>query len=143
MNATSTHPLTPEVIHTELQLHTLIGEPAPLTCAKISNRLNSQTRLFIERSSSICIATPSRISRSYWAFWSISTRPARSVQKHFYAHVCGIQGCMWIPRRCLPVEKSIAPSKASSLMRNSTTRNAASATAAVSDSIDPRLRILC
>ncbi len=57
MNAVSTHPLTSQIIHTEEQLRALIGEPAELTCAKISNRLNSQTRLFIERSPFICIAT--------------------------------------------------------------------------------------
>jgi PPOX class probable FMN-dependent enzyme len=51
------HPLTAEVIRTEAQLRALIGEPAPLTCAKISNRLNAMTRLFIERSPFVCMAT--------------------------------------------------------------------------------------
>ncbi len=38
-------------------MRALIGEPAPLTCAKISDRLNAMTRLFIERSPFLCIAT--------------------------------------------------------------------------------------
>jgi PPOX class probable FMN-dependent enzyme len=57
MNPVSTHPKTSEVIRTESQLRALIGEPAQLTCAKITNRLNTKTRLFIERSPFICIAT--------------------------------------------------------------------------------------
>lgn len=57
MNPVATHPRTSKVIHTEEQLRALIGEPAQLTCAKISNRLNPKTRLFIERSPFICIAT--------------------------------------------------------------------------------------
>ena len=52
-----THPLTPRVIATEAQLRALIGEPAPLTCAKISDRLNPMTRLFVERSPFVCLAT--------------------------------------------------------------------------------------
>jgi PPOX class probable FMN-dependent enzyme len=51
------HPLTPHVIRTEAQLRALIGEPAALTCAKISERLNAMTRLFIERSPFVCLAT--------------------------------------------------------------------------------------
>ena len=57
MSAVPVHPCTREVIRTEAQLRALIGEPAQLTCAKISNRLNSKTRLFIERSPFVCIAT--------------------------------------------------------------------------------------
>ena len=57
MNPVATHPRTSKVIHTEEQPRALIGEPAQLTCAKISNRLNPKTRLFIERSPFICIAT--------------------------------------------------------------------------------------
>lgn len=57
MNQVSTHPRTSRIIHTESQLRALIGEPAQLTCAKISSRLNPKTRLFIERSPFICIAT--------------------------------------------------------------------------------------
>lgn len=51
------HPLTSAVIRTEAQLRALIGEPAELTCAKISDRLNPTTRLFIERSPLVCLAT--------------------------------------------------------------------------------------
>lgn len=57
MNADAPHPLTPHVIRTEAQLRALIGEPAPLTCAKVSDRLNAMTRLYIERSPFVCIAT--------------------------------------------------------------------------------------
>jgi PPOX class probable FMN-dependent enzyme len=57
MSAVSAHPRTSQVIRTEAQLRALIGEPAPLTCAKISDRLNVATRLFVERSPFICIAT--------------------------------------------------------------------------------------
>jgi hypothetical protein len=45
------------VIETEDQLRALIGEPAALTCAKISDRLNSMTRMYIERSPFVCFAT--------------------------------------------------------------------------------------
>ncbi len=57
MNVPTTHPQTAQIIHTEAQLRALIGEPAALTCAKISNRLNAMTRLYIERSPFMCIAT--------------------------------------------------------------------------------------
>jgi len=57
MTCASAHRLTSKIIHTEVQLRALIGEPAELTCAKISNRLNSMTRLFIERAPFVCIAT--------------------------------------------------------------------------------------
>ena len=57
MNAAPAHPRTSKIIQTEEQLRALIGEPAELTCAKISNRLNAMTRFFIERSPFICIAT--------------------------------------------------------------------------------------
>ena len=52
-----THPRTTELIRTEAELRTLIGEPAPLTCAKSADRLNNATRLFIERSPFVCLAT--------------------------------------------------------------------------------------
>jgi uncharacterized protein len=48
---------TAHTITTEAQLRALIGEPAALTCAKISPRLNPATKVFIERSPFICIAT--------------------------------------------------------------------------------------
>ena len=57
MNLASDHPLTSEIIRSEAQLRALVGEPAALTCAKISNRLNPMTRLFVERSPFVCIAT--------------------------------------------------------------------------------------
>ena len=57
MTAALAHALTSKIIHTEAQLRALIGAPAELTCAKISNRLNAMTRLFIERSPFVCVAT--------------------------------------------------------------------------------------
>ena len=57
MPAAPAHPLTSRVITTEAELRALIGEPAGLTRAKISDRLNPMTRLFIERSPLVCIAT--------------------------------------------------------------------------------------
>lgn len=57
MNREASHTLTSQVIRTEAQLRAVIGEPAPLTCAKISDRLNPMTRLFIERSPFVCLAT--------------------------------------------------------------------------------------
>jgi uncharacterized protein len=51
------HPRTAQVVGTEAQLRALIGEPAALTCAKISDRLNPMTRRFIERSPFVCLAT--------------------------------------------------------------------------------------
>nr|WP_315487725.1 pyridoxamine 5'-phosphate oxidase family protein [uncultured Rhodoferax sp.] len=60
MTPSTNHPRTTQVIETETQLRALIGEPAALTCAKITNSLNVKTRLFIERSPFICIATSDR-----------------------------------------------------------------------------------
>ncbi len=54
---TIAHRLTANLIHTEAQLRELIGEPLPLTCAKITDRLNAATRVFIERSPLVCVAT--------------------------------------------------------------------------------------
>ena len=54
------HRLTAQIIETESQLRALIGEPVALTCAKISDRLNPMTRLFIERSPFVCFATSDR-----------------------------------------------------------------------------------
>jgi predicted pyridoxine 5'-phosphate oxidase superfamily flavin-nucleotide-binding protein len=51
------HPLTTQLIRSEAELRALIGAPAELTCAKISDRLNPKTRLFIERSPFVCLAT--------------------------------------------------------------------------------------
>ena len=52
-----THRLTDQLIHTEAQLRALIGEPAALACAKITDRLNTATRVFIERAPLVCLAT--------------------------------------------------------------------------------------
>ena len=60
MTTTSAHRLTSHIIETEAQLRALIGGPAELTCAKISDRLNPMTRLFIERSPFVCLATSDR-----------------------------------------------------------------------------------
>jgi len=51
------HRLTAALIRTEAELRALIGEPAPLTCAKISDRLNPLTRRFIELAPFVGIAT--------------------------------------------------------------------------------------
>jgi uncharacterized protein len=60
MPAASSHPRTPHTIQTEAQLRALIGEPAALTCTKVSPRLNPVTRRFIERSPLVCLATSDR-----------------------------------------------------------------------------------
>jgi PPOX class probable FMN-dependent enzyme len=57
MTAAPTHRLTSRIVKNEAELRSLIGEPAELTRAKISDRLNSMTRLFIERSPLVCVAT--------------------------------------------------------------------------------------
>jgi uncharacterized protein len=57
MTTSTAHARTAQLIRTESELRALIGEPAPLTCAKISDRLNTMTRLFVERSPFVCIAT--------------------------------------------------------------------------------------
>ena len=51
------HRLTAETITTPAQLRALIGAPAELTCAKISQRLNPVTCIYIERSPFVCLAT--------------------------------------------------------------------------------------
>jgi len=57
MTPTSARPARSQIIQTESQLRALIGEPADLTRAKVSNRLNSATRTFVERSPLVCVAT--------------------------------------------------------------------------------------
>lgn len=57
MTISSVHRLTSHIVRTESQLRALIGDPAELTCAKISDRLNPMTRLFVERSPFVCLAT--------------------------------------------------------------------------------------
>src|SRR6185295_12410731 len=54
------HRLTSETIDDETQLRALLGEPAPLVCAKVSDRLLGLTRVFIERASLVFLATSSR-----------------------------------------------------------------------------------
>jgi PPOX class probable FMN-dependent enzyme len=51
------HRLTQETIGDEDALRELLGEPKPIVCAKLSDRLNHLTRQFIERSPFVCIAT--------------------------------------------------------------------------------------
>ena len=63
MTAVARHRLTCETLTTEAQLRALIGEPLELTLAKISDRLNSATRLFVERSPFVCLATSDRAGR--------------------------------------------------------------------------------
>lgn len=57
MSSPLTHRLSADIVQNEAQLRALIGEPAPLTCAKITDRLNAATRVFIERSPLVCLAT--------------------------------------------------------------------------------------
>jgi PPOX class probable FMN-dependent enzyme len=51
------HRLTSRVIADEAALRAIIGAPSPLVCAKVVPRLNRLTRLFIERSPFLCLAT--------------------------------------------------------------------------------------
>lgn len=57
MTAALTHRLTADILQDEAQLRALIGEPLPLTCAKITDRLNAATRRYIELSPLVCLAT--------------------------------------------------------------------------------------
>lgn len=59
----SVHPRTNQVISSEAQLRALIGEPTAMVCAKISAALNAKTRLFIERSPLVCLATSDAAGR--------------------------------------------------------------------------------
>jgi hypothetical protein len=54
------HRLTHDVIDDEAALRALIGEPTPVVCHKITDRLNALTRQFIERSPFVCLATSAR-----------------------------------------------------------------------------------
>ena len=51
------HRLTDAVIQTTEALRALIGEPAEIVCAKITDRLNDLTRQYIERSPFVLVAT--------------------------------------------------------------------------------------
>jgi PPOX class probable FMN-dependent enzyme len=51
------HRLTSHTLDDEAALRELLGEPTATICAKVTNRLNSLTRQFIERSPFVCLAT--------------------------------------------------------------------------------------
>ncbi len=51
------HRLTSSTIESEAALRELIGQPLPIVCAKVSDRLNALTRRFVERSPFVCVAT--------------------------------------------------------------------------------------
>ena len=51
------HRLTPRTIDDEAALDALIGKPTALVQAKLSDRLNPCTRVFIERAPFLCLAT--------------------------------------------------------------------------------------
>ena len=51
------HRLTEATVESEEQLRALIGQPLELTKRKITNRINRQTRKFIELSPFLCLAT--------------------------------------------------------------------------------------
>lgn len=57
MTLAPVRPHPSQIVTTEAQLRALIGEPAELARAKISPRLNAMTRLFVERSPLVCVAT--------------------------------------------------------------------------------------
>jgi PPOX class probable FMN-dependent enzyme len=54
------HRLTSATVDDEPTLRALLGEPLPLTCAKVSDRINRLTRRFIERSPFVLLATSAR-----------------------------------------------------------------------------------
>lgn len=51
------HRLTTATIEDEATLRALLGEPQPVVVSKIVDRLNAATRIFIERSPFVCLAT--------------------------------------------------------------------------------------
>jgi PPOX class probable FMN-dependent enzyme len=51
------HRLTTATIDNDASLRALIGEPLPIVCAKVADRLDGLTRQFVTRSPFICIAT--------------------------------------------------------------------------------------
>ncbi|MEO8549523.1 MAG: pyridoxamine 5'-phosphate oxidase family protein [Kofleriaceae bacterium] len=51
------HRLTAATIDSEADLRALLGEPLPVVVTKIVDRLNAATRIFIERSPFVCVAT--------------------------------------------------------------------------------------
>jgi len=54
------HRVTSHTVENVADLQALLGEPLPIVCAKVTNRLNALTRPFIERSPFVCIATSDR-----------------------------------------------------------------------------------
>jgi uncharacterized protein len=54
------HRLTSDIIEDEAQLTALLGEPTPIVCSKVSDRVNRLTRAFIERASMVFLATSGR-----------------------------------------------------------------------------------
>ncbi|HTQ45837.1 MAG TPA: pyridoxamine 5'-phosphate oxidase family protein [Polyangiaceae bacterium] len=54
------HRLTSDIIEDETQLRALLGEPTPIVCSKVSDRVNRLTRAFIERASMVFLATSGR-----------------------------------------------------------------------------------
>jgi PPOX class probable FMN-dependent enzyme len=51
------HRLTDATIDSEAALRELLGEPTPLVRSKVTDRLNHQTRRYIEQSPFVCLAT--------------------------------------------------------------------------------------
>lgn len=51
------HALTAATIDTEEALRSLLGDPLPIIRSKVTDRLNETTRVFIERSPFVCLAT--------------------------------------------------------------------------------------
>jgi PPOX class probable FMN-dependent enzyme len=51
------HRLTSATIDSEADLRALLGEPQPVVVSKIVDRLNAATRVFIEHSPFVCLAT--------------------------------------------------------------------------------------
>jgi PPOX class probable FMN-dependent enzyme len=63
MAAEPAHSPVAHTLTREDELRALIGHPSELTTAKISPRLNAATRLFIERSPFVCVATSDAAGR--------------------------------------------------------------------------------
>jgi PPOX class probable FMN-dependent enzyme len=51
------HRLTSQTLHDEAGLRALIGEPTPIVCAKVADRLNRLTCAYVERASMVFVAT--------------------------------------------------------------------------------------
>jgi uncharacterized protein len=54
------HRLTTATIESDDDLRALLGEPLPIVVSKVVDRLNHQTRRFIEQSPFVCLATSDR-----------------------------------------------------------------------------------